>query len=63
MNSNLNRARFLPALLASTLTLALVACGGEGPLDARAAEPTNASGQPQALDPALDSLEGVTHHG
>lgn len=63
MNSNLNRARFLAAFVASTLTLALVACGDEGPLDVRAAEPVKASGQPQTLDPALNSLEGVTHHG
>lgn len=50
-------------IAASTLTLLLVACGGNGALDARAAVPGKTDSQQPALDPALDSLEGVTHHG
>jgi len=50
-------------MAASTLTLLLVACGGNGALDARAAEPREALSQHPVLDPALNRLEGVTHHG
>ena len=66
MNSNSNRIRVIATVAAAAaLTLLLVACGGGGPLDVRAAEPSkeSESSQPRALDPALDSLEGVTHHG
>ena len=64
MNSNSNRIRAVATLAAaSMLALLLVACGDGGPLDVRAAEPSKESSQPHALDPALDSLEGVTHHG
>ena len=64
MNSNSNRMRIVATLAAaSMLALLLVACGGNGSLDARAAEPAKATSQPSAADPALDSLEGVTHHG
>ena len=64
MNCNSNRIRVVATLgAAAMLTLLLVSCGDGGPLDVRAAEPSKESGQPHALDPALDSLEGVTHHG
>ena len=61
MNDCLGRPRVLPALLAS-LVLALTACGGKA-LDARAPEPAQSVTQPSTLDPALNSLEGVIHHG
>jgi hypothetical protein len=64
MNSNSNSVRFVATLAAAAaLTLLLVACGGGGPIDARAAEPSKASDPPSTLDPALNSLEGVTQHG
>jgi hypothetical protein len=64
MTSNSNRGSSLAGLvIASALSLLLVACGGNGALDAQAAEPGKATSQPSAADPALDSLEGVTHHG
>ncbi len=64
MNSTSNRMRVVAALVtALTLSLLLVACEGNTALDARAAEPGKAASQPSAADPALDSLEGVTHHG
>ncbi|MEP6609538.1 MAG: hypothetical protein ABJA83_12775 [Burkholderiaceae bacterium] len=64
MVRNSNSVRSAAALAAaSTLALLLVACGDDGPLDARAAQPDKTSSQPHTLDPALDSLEGVTHHG
>ena len=63
MNCNSKRIRVVAAFAAVTLTLLLVACGGGGPLDARAAEPSKESSQPPALDPALDRLDGVTNHG
>ena len=62
--SKSNRMRAVAALVtALTLSLLLVACGNNGALDAHAAEPGKATSQPSAADPALDSLEGVTHHG
>jgi predicted small lipoprotein YifL len=64
MNSNSNRIRVVAMLAAaSMLTLLLVACGDGGPLDVRAAEPSKESSPSGVLDPALDRLEGVTHHG
>ena len=64
MNSNSNRIRVVATLVtALTISLLLVACGNNGALDARAAEPAKATSQPSGADPALDSVEGVTHHG
>ena len=51
------------AVAITVLTLLLTACGNKASLDARAAEPSRDITQPQTLDPALDSLEAVTHHG
>ena len=64
MNSRSNRGPLLAALVtAATLSLLLVACGNNGALDARAAETGKETSHSGAADPALDSLEGVTHHG
>ena len=48
-------------ILVSSVSLA--ACGNRASLDARAAEPSKEITHPQTLDPALDRLEAVTHHG
>ena len=62
MNGCLDRPRVLLALVACSVSLALAACGGKA-LDVRAAEPAQSASEPSAFDPALDSLEAVTHHG
>ena len=65
MSENGSRQGLSGGMLAtfSMLSLLLAACGDDGALSARAAEPQETSARPSVLDPALDSLEGVTHHG
>ena len=62
MNSQSIQARSA-AVAITVLTLLLAACGNKASLDARAAEPSKEITDPHTLDPALDSLEAVTHHG
>lgn len=48
----------------SILSVLLTACDDQPSFDARAAEPTNEITRPApSLDPVLDRLEAVTHHG
>lgn len=59
-----DRTRPVAALVAaSMLTLTIAACGGSSALDARASVPVRTDAQQPAFDPALDSLDAVTHHG
>jgi predicted small lipoprotein YifL len=52
------------AVAIAALTLLLAACGNKASLDTRAAEPNNEITRPApSLDPVLDRLEAVTHHG
>jgi hypothetical protein len=62
MNSQSVQVR-TAAVALTVLTLLLTACGNKASLDARAAEPGKEITDPQTLDPALDRLEAVTHHG
>jgi hypothetical protein len=62
MNSQSVQVR-TAAVAITVLTLLLAACGNKANLDARAAEPSKEVTHPQTLDPALDRLEAVTHHG
>jgi hypothetical protein len=61
MNSHSIQVR--SAAVAITVLTLLLGCGNKASLDARAAEPTKEITHPQTLDPALDRLEAVTHHG
>jgi hypothetical protein len=62
MNKQSNPLRAAAILMASS-TLLLVACGSNSALDARAAVPGKSDAQQSAPDPALNSLEALTHHG
>lgn len=63
MQDNFSVRSAATLIATSMLAALLVACGGNGALDARAAAPEKTNSQPLEPDPALGSLEGVTHHG
>ncbi|HYM48342.1 MAG TPA: hypothetical protein VES91_07660 [Burkholderiaceae bacterium] len=48
---------------ASTLALFLAACAEEARIDVGAAEPDKSVSERRTFEPALNSLDGVTHHG
>lgn len=57
----LKRAAALAA--ASTLAFFLAACAEEARIDAGGAEPEKSVSERRTVDPALNSLDGVTQHG
>ena len=48
---------------ASALALMLTACTDQGVFDVGAPEPEKAASEQRTIDPALNSLDGVTQHG
>lgn len=62
MNRQSNPLRAATMLMAAA-TLLLVACGHNSALDARATVPGKTDAQQSVPDPALKTLEAVTHHG
>ncbi len=48
---------------ASALALFLAACAEEARIDAGGAEPEKSVSERRTVDPALNSLDGVTQHG
>lgn len=63
MNRQSNRPR-LAAMLATALTLTfLLAYGFSGAIDAVTVQQDQTLHQSGVLDPSMDGLEGVTHHG
>lgn len=62
MNRQSNPLRVATILMTASALL-LVACGHNSALDARATVPGKTDAQQSAPDPALNTLEAVTHHG
>ena len=61
MNQFLKSAATLAA--ASALALFLTACAEEARIDTGAAEPAKSASERRTLDPVLNTIDGVTHHG
>jgi len=62
MNGQSNLLRVAPVLMVAS-TFLLVACGHNSALDAHTSVPSKTDTQQSIPDPALNTLEAVTHHG
>lgn len=63
MSMQSNRLRFAATLTAVLTLTVLLAYGFSGAVDAVAVQPDRTIQQPGVLDPSMNRLEGVTHHG